>query len=75
MKFISAIFKIYRPYLKLYRRFFKYIDCNSNYIGDFFQYIDLPTITDNLSTLLIGRSCSEIHRNSSFFPLQKNRER
>ncbi|QWI51780.1 hypothetical protein EXW56_23715 [Bacillus mycoides] len=32
---ISAIFQIYRPQLELYRRFFNYIDRNSNYISDF----------------------------------------
>ena len=50
---------------KLYRRFFEYIDRNSNYIGDFrnisaqiriyqrfSRYIDLPTKSDN-------KSCSE----------------
>ena len=51
--------------MKLYRRFFKYIDRNSNYIGDFqnisaqlqlyqrfSKYIDLPTKTTTSVTPL-----------------------
>ncbi len=41
--------------MKLYRRFFKYIDHNSKYINDFFHYIDdstrhidLPTHNDKI---------------------------
>ncbi|PEB95579.1 hypothetical protein CN478_16005 [Bacillus cereus] len=35
MKFISTIFQIYRSFLSIYQRFFKYIYRNLQYINDF----------------------------------------
>ncbi|SCC01178.1 Uncharacterized protein BW664_01088 [Bacillus mycoides] len=52
---ISAIFQLYRPQLQLYRRFSKFIDHNSNYIG-------LPTKTDNdRSSLLKNNKKPRFH--------------
>ncbi|PER25569.1 hypothetical protein CN931_00470 [Bacillus sp. AFS054943] len=56
MKFLSAIFQIYRPQLQIYRRFSNYIDHNSKYIGDSTRNIDLPTKNDNKNRLLHKRN-------------------
>ncbi|PER14472.1 hypothetical protein COK25_07665 [Bacillus cereus] len=60
--------------MKLYWRFFKYIDRNSNYIGDFqnisaqlqlyqrfSKYIDLPTKNDNKRDSLFKHKKTLIH--------------